>query len=242
VIAAIEEQRFELLEAFRSLRSSILFMGNGAPNPKTIVISSSIPQEGKSTVSLFLAATLARGNARVLLIDADLRRPRLHRTLGRTSGPGLAEVLSRRVPSHDAIVPSGLDNLSLLPAGRADRNPGELALSAAWPELLADVRSRFDYVLVDSPPVLAVDDVASLAPKTDGVLFVVRGSFTSARLARAATDALRQRQIPVLGLVFNRAVSSPYQRDPYQSYREVYRWDQPANGTSGMLAVPSSGR
>jgi len=239
-IENLEGQRFELLESFRCLRSSIFFMGNGTPNPKSIVITSSIPQEGKSTVSLFLAATMARGNARVLLVDADMRRARLHKSLNTPAGPGLAEVLTRRCSAAAAIVPSGLENLSLLPAGRPDRNPGELALSPVWPEFLAEVQSRFDYVLVDTPPVLAVDDVSSLAPKTDGVLFIVRGSFTSARMARSALDALRQRQVRVLGLVLNRATSSPYQNHHYEEYRNAYRWEPATSGSTTMLAGGSA--
>ena len=238
-IEALEKQRFEFLEAFRSIRSSLLFMsngnGNGGTKPKTILIASSVPEEGKSTVALYLAATLAKGNSRVLLIDADLRRTALHKFFDTASSPGLAEILNEEIPFAEAIVPTGLENLSLLPAGEANRNPGELVLSPVWPSFLAEAKSQFDYLLVDTPPVLAADDAAALAPKVDGVLFVVRGSFTSARMARGALDALRQRHVHVLGLIFNRAASSPYERQYYHRYRRAYRWEPEKSGRVALV-------
>jgi succinoglycan biosynthesis transport protein ExoP len=224
-IDGLERQRFEFLEAFRNLRASLLFMNNGGARPKTIVITSSAPEEGKSTVALYLAATLARGNARVLLIDGDMRRPSLHRHFGLPAGPGLAELLNGDVPSVQVSFPEGLENLALLPAGAARRNPGDLVLSQAWPQFLASVTSQFDYILVDTPPVAAADDAAALAPKADGVLFVVRALSTSARMARGALGVLRQRHARVLGLVFNRAKSSPCERQYYQPYARAYHWD-----------------
>ena len=234
-VETLEKQRFEFLEAFRSIRSSLLFMSNGGMKPKTIIVASSVPEEGKSTVALYLAATLARANSRVLLIDADLRRATLHTFFGTAPRPGLAEILNEEISFAEAIVPTALENLALLPAGEANRNPGELVLSQVWPGFLAEAKSQFDYILVDTPPVLATDDAASLAPKVDGVLFVVRGSFTSARMARGALDALRQRHVRVLGLIFNRAASSPYERQYYQRYRRAYRWEPEKSGRVALV-------
>src|SRR6266480_447088 len=243
-VEALEKQRFEFLEAFRSIRSSLLFMsngnGNGGTKPKTILIASSVPEEGKSTVALYLAATLAKGNSRVLLIDADMRRTALHKFFGSASSPGLAEVLNEEISFEEAIVPTGLENLALLPAGEANRNPGELVLSPVWPSFLAEAKSQFDYLLVDTPPVLAADDAAALAPKVDGVLYVVRGSFTSARMARGALDALRQRHVHVLGLIFNRAASSPYERQYYHRYRRAYRWEPEKSGRVALVGSLST--
>ena len=239
-IEVLEKQRFEFLEAFRSIRSSLLFMNNGEAKPKTIIITSSVPEEGKSTVALYLAATLARGNSRVLLVDGDMRRGTLHTFFGAAGNPGLAEVLDDEIPFAEAMVPSGLENLALLPAGEANRNPGELVLSSAWPGFLAEIKPQFDFVLVDTPPVLAADDAASLAPTVDGVLFVVRGLFTSARMAREALDALRQRQVRVLGLIFNRAVSSPCEQHYYRRYRGSYNWEPKETGCPTVLAGSSA--
>jgi polysaccharide biosynthesis transport protein len=224
-IAFFERQRFEFLESFRNIRSSLLYMSNGAPRPKTILITSSVPREGKSTVALYLSATLALGHSRVLLIDGDMRRSSLHKFFGVKPGPGLAEILSREVPAARAIIPSTMENLSLLPAGTATRNPGELVLSPAWARLMGEVGPQFDYVLIDSPPLLATDDASSLAHQVDGVLFVVRGSFTSARAARKAVDTLQRRHAKVLGLVFNRAASLACEYHSYQRYRHSYGWE-----------------
>jgi capsular exopolysaccharide synthesis family protein len=239
-IEGLEQQRFEFLEAFRNIRTSLLFMKNGAMNPKVMLIASSVPEEGKSTVALYLAATLAKADARVLLVDADLRRPGLHRHFGRPNGPGLAELLNLEASLSDVIFPAGRQNLALLPAGTARRNPGDLMLSPVWAQFLASARSQFDYILVDTPPVAATEDAAALAPKTDGVLFVVRALSTSARVARAALETLRQRQAHVVGLIFNRVVSSPCEPPYYQPYAHAYHWQAGRNVHDGMLSTEDS--
>jgi capsular exopolysaccharide synthesis family protein len=217
-------QRFEFLESFRSIRSALWFMTSNGNRPKTILIGSSVPQEGKSTVALYLAATMAIGGSKVLLVDGDMRKAKLHRHFGVGSSPGLAEILNQQIPAEQPIVSTALENLAFLPAGAASMEPGELVLSSQWSVFLSQVYSHFDYVIVDSPPVLAADDAAALAPSLDGVLFVVRGSYTSARMVRDALDALRQRRARVLGLVFNRAISSRFEYHPYQRYQKEYRW------------------
>jgi capsular exopolysaccharide synthesis family protein len=224
-IDGLDQQQFEFLEAFRNLRAALLFMNNGGTRPKTLVITSSVPEEGKSTVAIYLAATLAKGNSRVLLVDADMRRPNLHRYFGLSNGPGLAELLDEEISSVNAIFPAGLKNLALLTAGEAKRNPGDLLLSPVWGAFLESVRSQYDYVLVDTPPVAATEDAAALAPSSDGVLFVVRALATSARVARGALDIIRQRRAHVLGLIFNRAVSSPCEHQYYKPYGREYGWE-----------------
>jgi len=239
-LSVLEKQRFEFLESFRNIRASLLFKNNGGAKPKTIILTSSVPEEGKSTVALYLAATMALGNSRVLLVDADMRRGTLHECFGAAPGPGLAEILNRETTAACAMVRPELDDLALLPSGTAKRNPGELVLSSEWSSFLTEARQQFDYILVDTPPVLATDDAASLAPKVDGVLFVVRGSFTSARMARGALDLLRQRHVRVLGAIFNRAVASPYEHPYYQRYRRSYRWEQKKTRDMTALAPNSS--
>ncbi len=238
----LERQRFEFLESFRNLRSCLTYMSNGGARPKTLLITSSIPREGKSTVALYLAATMAMANSRVLLIDADMRQSSLHKFFAAKPGPGLADILNREVSPARAIVGSGMENLSLLPAGRARRNPGELVLSPEWPRVMAELYPQFDYILIDSPPLLATDDAASLAPKVDGVLMIVRGSFTSARMARRGLDLLRQRHAHVLGLVFNRAHASPYEYHYYHQYRNEYQWRRQASDQPSISVVESSPR
>jgi capsular exopolysaccharide synthesis family protein len=220
----IERQRFEFLEAFRNIRSALLFMRNGGARAKTILITSSQPREGKSTVALYLASTMAMANSRVLMVDGDMRRPALHKYFAAAPRPGLAEVLSEEISARDAVISSGLKNLSLLPAGVATQNPGELVLSTHWGRTLEELYSQFDYILIDSPPLLATDDAAGLAPKADGVMLIVRGSFTSARTARRGLEVLKQRGAHVLGLVFNRAPVTVNGYRGYRQYGREYQW------------------
>jgi capsular exopolysaccharide synthesis family protein len=241
-LEGLGKQRFEFLEAFRQIRSWLLFMSNGGMKPGTIMVASSVPEEGKSTVALYLAATMAMGNSRVLLIDADMRQGTLHEFFGVASGPGLAEMLNREISSANAIVQTGFDNLALLPAGEAKRNPGELVLSSDWSRFLTEARQQFDYIIIDTPPVLATGDAATLAPNVEGVLFVVRGSFTSARMARRALDLLRQRHVRVLGLIFNRSVPSPYEHHYYQRYQGTYRWEPDETSRAATFPVSSAAR
>ena len=239
-LSVLEKQRFEFLESFRNIRASLLFKNNGGAKPKTIIVTSSVPEEGKSTVALYLAATMALGNSRVLLVDADMRRGTLHECFGAAPGPGLAEILNRETTAATAMVHPELDHLALLPSGTAKRNPGELVLSSEWSRLLTEVRQEFDYILVDTPPVLATNDAVALASKVDGVLFVVRASYTSARMARGALDVLRQCHANVLGLIFNRAVSSPYEYHSYQRYHRAYGWEPRETRPVGALVGQST--
>lgn len=232
-IEALERQRFDFLEAFRNLRASLLFLNQNGTLPKAVLITSAVPGEGKSTVSLFLATTLASAKARVLLIDADLRRPSLHQRFGLPLGPGLADLLEDEALADDFILPTSVEHLALLPAGEAKRNPGELVVSPAWTQLLMAAKKQFDYIIVDAPPVTATADAATLAPKSDGVLFVVRALSTSARVTSSALDVLRQRGAQVIGLILNRAVTSPYEHSYYQPYAGTYRWEPTLKGRNG---------
>jgi capsular exopolysaccharide synthesis family protein len=222
-------QKFEFLESFRSIRSALYFMNQNGSRPKTLLITSSVPDEGKSTVALYLSATMAVGGSRVLLIDGDMRRAKLHRHFGVASSPGLAEILNDEVPVADALSGSAIENLTFLPAGAPSAEPGELVLRPQLKVLLNEVYSQFDYIIVDSPPVLAADDATTMAPSVDGVLYVVRGTYTAARMVREGLDALRQRQARILGLIFNRAMSSAFEYHPYQKYKSEYRWHSKAH-------------
>src|SRR5438132_12975168 len=120
---------------------------------------------------------MAIGGPRVLLIDGDMRRAKLHRHFGVPSSPGLAEILVGETGAELAVVQTALENLMFLPAGAASLEPGELVLRSQWNVFLEEIYPKYDYIIIDSPPVLAADDAATLAPRVDGVLFVVRGSY-----------------------------------------------------------------
>jgi capsular exopolysaccharide synthesis family protein len=223
------DARHMFVESYRNIRSSLLFMDFNGARPKRILITSAVPNEGKSTVAANLARTLALGGARVLLVDGDLRRGGLHRLLDLPQKPGLSELLSRETTLDKVLTPTPMKNLSFVPSGRLTSSSGELFLSPVMDRFLKQVETEFDHVIVDGVPVFAADDSTSLGPKMDGVVFVVRGSFTRARMARHALELLRQRQVKILGVVFNQADASA--RDyGYYKYREYYGTAEAANG------------
>ena len=220
------DTRHEFNEAFLNLRSALLFTFTEANRPRTILVTSSVPEEGKSTVAANLATMLAMSGARVVLIDADLRRATQHLLFSLEQSPGCAELLSQQATLEQVAHNGTIENLTVIPGGSGDVNPGSLFLRESTNALLADLAQKFDYVIVDSAPVMVRDDTANIAPKVDGVLFVVRGGFTSARIAGEALDMLRQRKARVLGLVFNRAVTS-FSESLYGSYHSYKYYRTP---------------
>ncbi len=216
-----DDSRHTFAEAFRNVRSSLLFMDTKDLEPKTLLITSAIPNEGKSTVTANLALTMANAGNRVLLIDADLRRGALHKLFGLPGETGLTEVLRRETSCSRVVQATVVPNLFLIPRGKSASNAGELFLSPAMALLLKEVQPQYDFVVFDSAPVLATDDTATLAPKLDGVLFVVRGSFTSARLVRNSLEQLYHRKVTVLGLIFNRLDTGMPDYD-YYKYNEYH--------------------
>jgi len=210
------DERHMYAESYRNLRSALLFLPGEGERPKVILITSALPNEGKSTVAANLARTLAQGGALVLLVDADLRNGRLHERLGLARGPGLAELLKQPAELDKLLQKNSWPNLTFLSSGNSAGNPGDLFLSPELEQLLALWRQQFDYVLIDTCPVFAADDATTLAPKVDGTLLVVRRRFSRAPVVQQALDLLYQRQARILGLIFNRADASA---DSYYYYK-----------------------
>lgn len=221
-LIAAHDDRHGLVEAYRNLRSSLTFMGDGqTPAARSILVTSSIPGDGKSFTASNLAISLAHAGKNVLLIDGDMRKGVLHERLGLESGPGFSEVLRKQVNWMEAVLPTHEAKLSLLPRGEPSSHSSELLLTPLAQSVLSEVRAQYDYVIVDSAPVMAADDVACLAPHVDGIVFVLRAEHTSARVAQASLDALYQRRANVLGIVFNavRPTGADYY---YYAYRGSY--------------------
>lgn len=191
-----------LVEAYHNLRSALIYQDTPANHPRRIVITSASSNEGKSTVAANFAITLAQSGARVLLVDADLRRGKLHKHFEVAATPGLAEVMSQLCEWSKAVLPTAVPNLFLLPAGNSPRRPGSLFAMRAG-QFLTDTAGKYDYIIFDTPPILAADDVSSLAPHADGLIMVIRAGFTSSRSAGNALDLLYLRHINVIGLVLN---------------------------------------
>jgi len=218
---APSDARHAFAEAFRSLRSSLIFLPVTGVPPKILLVASAVPDEGKSTVAVNLAITLALSGARVLLADGDLRRGELHRVFGLPNDQGLGDVLAGDCARHAAIKATSVPGLSLLSRGGDQPNPGELYLSKAADYFLKAVHRDYDYVVLDSSPVMAADDTTSLAPKADAAIFVFRFSASSTRASTKAIQMLRERQANIIGAVCN-DVSEAMQEYYYHSYPQYY--------------------
>jgi succinoglycan biosynthesis transport protein ExoP len=216
------DKRHILVESFRNIRSSMLFMPSGDFNPKSFLISSAIPGEGKSTLAMDLAVTMALSGSKTLLVDGDLRRGRLNRHFAAKSEPGLAEVLKEMSSLDDTIVDTPVPNLSFMPRGKVMAAGAEPLPGAKFSTVVNTLHDKFDYVIIDSCPVLAADDSSAMAPLVDAVFFVVRARFTSARLFIRSLKLLAVRGVMVRGLIYNCAEmgSSDY---PYYQYKEYHR-------------------
>lgn len=202
------DERHAFAESYRNIRSALLFLAVEGQRPKIMLVTSAVPDEGKSTVAANLARALAFGGSRVLLVDGDLRKGRLHELLGLESKPGLSEALAECNGFEKYIQATDLPEVSFLARGCLTRNPGDLFLSPGLDSLLTRLRDQYDYVLIDSSPVFAADDTSAIAPKVDGTLFVVRSHYSQGGMVRSALELLFQRQARVLGLILNRSNTS----------------------------------
>jgi capsular exopolysaccharide synthesis family protein len=192
-------------EAFRSLRTSLVFTSR-CDGARLVGVTSTQPLEGKTTTACNLAMVLAYGGARVLLIDADMRRPGLHRTLGMQNNAGLSHVLTGQARVREVVRRTHDPNLLVITAGRTPPNPSELLASERMHQLLANLAAGpFDWVIVDTPPVLAVTDAVILAPYLSGIAFVVGAEMTRrAHVERAMQTLQTAGRQPIIGVVLNR--------------------------------------
>jgi exopolysaccharide transport family protein len=219
----------QMAESYRALRTSLLLSNLGAP-PKVIMVTSALPQEGKTTTSINCAVVLAQKGIRVLLIDADLRRPSIHKTLGMGPRSGLSNVLTGSATLQQAITRSPtLPNLDVLPAGTPPPNPAELLASANMRDVLQELRGQYDHIVVDTPPTLSVTDAVVLSPRADAIVLVIRSGQTTKQALRRSRDILMQVNAKVSGVLLNAVdLSSPdyYYYYEYQGkYARYYRDD-----------------
>nr|WP_277605502.1 polysaccharide biosynthesis tyrosine autokinase [Glycomyces sp. L485] len=194
-------------EDVRKIRTNLQFVDVDRPH-KVILVSGSLPSEGKTTMACNLAIALAEAGKRVILVDADLRKPRAAGFLGLPNGTGLTDVLVGTVPLDAAAQSWGKDLLTVLSTGSTPPNPSELLGSRQMGELLDKLRASYDMVLIDGPPILHVADAVATAASCDGVLMVVRQGSTRREQLQEALDSLRNVKAPVLGTVLNFAPAS----------------------------------
>ena len=193
----------QMAESYRALRTSLLLSNLGAP-PKVIMITSALPQEGKTTTSINTAVVLAQKGVRVLLIDGDLRRPSIHKTLGMGPHSGLSNVLTGSTTLDEAIVRTNLlPSLFVLPAGTPPPNPAELLASTNMRDVLQQLCEQYDHIVIDTPPSLSVTDAVVLSPRADAVILVIRSGQTSKQALRRSRDILLQVNAKLVGVLLN---------------------------------------
>jgi polysaccharide biosynthesis transport protein len=214
------DSRSPISEAYRAFRTSLLLAS--ANSPKVIVITSTFAREGKTTTSVNLATVLAQMGKPVLLIDADLRRPRLQKVFKGKMNLGLVNYLAANIPLEDVIQETAVPHLSVVLSGPTPPNPSELLASDRMKYLIHEVRSKFAYVIFDSPPVMAVTDSIVLAASADGVVLCVHGGQTPREIVQRAAERLRQSNIPVLGALLNNLDLQQYGYTFKKSYYDYY--------------------
>ena len=231
-----DDARHIFAESYRNVRSSIFFMPYEGPRPKTFLVTSAVPSEGKSTISSNLAITMALSGAKTLLIDGDLRRGELREAFEIHSKIGFAEVLKQEVNWREVVVPTSLPSLFVLPRGNTLSQPSEHLLRESTDAFLKDIYNHYDYIIIDSSPVLAADDTTSLAPKIDATLVIVRLAYTSARLTKKALELLYDRQVHVPGVILN-YVDTSLPEYYYYQYAEYYNTPGPAQDSRPSAAA-----
>ena len=232
-IATALHPKSEIAEAYRGLRTSIL-LSRGGKAAKVLMVTSPLPQEGKTTTSLNLSIVLAQKGSRVLLIEGDMRRASISQILGLQSETGLSTVLTQNLDVHTALQPApDLANLFVLPAGPVALYPSEILASTHMRDLLATLRGEFDHIIIDTPPVLSVTDAVLLSAFADSTLLVIRAGSTSKAALRRARDILAQVDARVLGVVLNAADFTEPDRYYYGSRYGGYHEYTP--GKSGAM-------
>src|ERR1700733_3157101 len=239
-LVSFARPRSELAESYRALRTSILLASLGAP-PKVILVTSALPQEGKTTTSINSAIVLAQRGGRVLLVDADLRRPGIHKALGLRNTLGLSTLMTGGDNSEDAIVSTDIPNLFVLPAGPPPPQPAELLGSTLMRDYLARMRGEFDHIVIDTPPALSVTDAVLLSVEADSVILVIRSGQTTKAALRRVRDLLSHVNARITGVVVNafdlRSGSSYYYRYDSKYYGRYYEDDTPTNEASAAGKV-----
>jgi capsular exopolysaccharide synthesis family protein len=233
---ALLDGRSSIAEAYRMVRTNLEFARSGGPN-HTMLITSALPGEGKSTTAANLARVLAQTGRRVILVDADLRRPTLHRLFELPNSSGLSTLFVMDDPDVGVFLQrTPVENLLLLPSGPLPPNPAELLSSRRMGEIIAALKDAADLVVFDSPPLLGVADAAALAAQLDGVVLVVDSGRTRANALTGAADALRRAQATIWGVVLNKLKAG--RGDGYYYYYPYYE-HRPDRGR-GAGARPAS--
>jgi capsular exopolysaccharide synthesis family protein len=227
LLAREESKETNLLENFRVIRTNLLSMGALSKPPHVLMITSAMPKEGKTVVSSNLALSFAQTGAKTLLIDTDLRRGRLHRLFGYRKQPGLSGVLLGQATAEEAIRPTPHENLFVLSTGQHLESGTELLGSQKFKDLMADLRQKYDRIVIDTPPVLGLSETSILQSEVDGVLFVIWSGHTPIKSVRSAVEILQANRANFYGFVLNRldlSTTANYYQYYYYSHDYYYHY------------------
>lgn len=204
-LITLTDPRAPAAEAYRTLRTNLYFSSLDRAL-ETLVVTSAASGDGKSTTLANLAVIMSQGEKRTILVDADLRKPSLHKLFGVSNNQGLTTMaVEDSALAEPPLVETGLDNLWLLPSGPLPPNPAEILGSRRMEEIIAALKARADVILFDAPPAIAVTDAAVLGTKVDGVLLVIRAGKTRREHAQRAKELLERVKVRVVGAVLNNA-------------------------------------
>ncbi|PJC57880.1 MAG: hypothetical protein CO025_11120, partial [Ignavibacteria bacterium CG_4_9_14_0_2_um_filter_37_13] len=205
-------------EAFRALRTRVQFSKVDQGNMKVIHITSSTPGEGKTLISSNLAGSFAQANHKTLLLDCDLRKPRVHTIFGMNRQPGLVEYLFDQVNLATIIKPTKLANLDVITVGTIPPNPAEMLGSKKMQDFITHMKTLYDYIIIDSPPIISVTDSEIIAAYCDAVYLVVSANYTEFDLLEKALDILKNSNVNFVGTILNNFVF----KNSYGSYYKYY--------------------
>jgi exopolysaccharide transport family protein len=217
-LAAVETPKSTASEAYRGLRTSLLFSSAEGP-PQVILITSAAPKEGKTLTCTNLAATMAQAGSKVLLVDCDMRRPRIHDIMKIGRDVGISNILAGTTGGNQVLFKTKVANLHVIPSGPIPPNPSELLGSNRMAELVKTFRERYDRIIIDSPPITAVTDATVLARIADGVVVIIRSGDTSMDIVRNGVEQLEGVNATILGAVLN---GVNMRKDGYYYYQYYY--------------------
>ena len=201
-LITLNNPKSPISEAYRTLRTNIQFSSIDH-DIRCIMVTSASPGEGKSTTTANLAVTYAQSDKQVLVIDSDLRKPTMHHTFSVSNRMGISNILTGQSSSKDVIIETGIPNLFLLPSGPIPPNPSEMLASKRMKDLIAELLHHFDYIIIDTPPALAVTDAQIVSTLCDGVLLVIDSESVKSGPALKAKSNLDHVQARILGVVLN---------------------------------------
>lgn len=225
-----DDTSFNALESYKAARTNIMFSLPKSEKGKIILVSSSQPAEGKTTATINIAYTFACTEAKVIVVDCDLRKPRIHRYLKINKDIGMSNILCGFSTLDEAIQKNVMGNLDCIPAGEIPMNSTELLMSDEMTNLLDELADRYDYIFIDTPPIMSVTDAMIIAPKCSGMILVVRQGVSTYDMMDKTIEIVKRSDAKILGFIMNCDENSKnkyysYKYKNYKGYLYGYRYE-----------------